>query len=141
MGQLLLEKPWARATNTNSNGSHMICKRLILYVITQTCPRHAHATRNLPSARALELKSLILAFGEDCGPTLIGKAMGTRNKYKLKWFTHDMQTLDFIRYYSNLPSARPRNKKPALGTPTPTLLCNGGRLHKNKRSMSARPSM
>ena len=82
-----------------------------------------------------------LSFGEDCGPTLIGKAMGTRNKYKLKWFTHDMQTLDSIRYYSNLPSARPRNKKPALGTPTPTLLCNGGRLHKNKRSMSARPSM
>ena len=46
MGQLLLEKPWARATITNSNGSHMICKRLILYVITQTCPRHAQATRN-----------------------------------------------------------------------------------------------
>ena len=46
MGQLLLEKPWARATNTNSNGSHMICKRLFLYVITQTCPRHAQATRN-----------------------------------------------------------------------------------------------
>ena len=31
-----------------------------------------------------------------------------------------MQTLDFIRYYSNLPSARPRNKKPALGTRTLT---------------------
>ena len=46
--------------------------------------------------------------------------MGTRNKYKLKWFKHDMQTLDFIRYCSNLPSARPRNKKPALGTRTLT---------------------